>query len=44
MNIKIPKSVDNGTLLKIKDKGHQALNGKSGDYILEVVIHPHEYF
>jgi molecular chaperone DnaJ len=34
---KIPKSVDNGMLLRIKGKGHEALNGKTGDLIICIV-------
>ena len=38
--IKIPPSVDDGMLLRIREKGHQALNGNIGDLILNVGIIP----
>ena len=44
LGIKIPKSVDDGMLLRIKDKGHQALNGRSGDLIIQIELNPHERF
>lgn len=44
LSVKIPKSVDNDMLLRVRDRGHQALNGKSGDLILQIAILPHERF
>ena len=38
MSVKIPKSVDNGMMLRVKGKGHEALNGVSGDLILKVEV------
>lgn len=37
---KIPKSVDDGMLLRIREKGHEALNGVPGDLILGISIFP----
>lgn len=42
--VKIPKSVDNGMLLRIKEKGDQALNGNYGDLILQVTLEEHPEF
>lgn len=42
--VKIPKSVDHGMLLRIRDKGHQALNGAFGDLILHMAVMPHPRF
>jgi DnaJ-class molecular chaperone len=42
--IKIPKSVDNDMLLRVKDKGNQALNENYGDLILMVKVKPSEVF
>ena len=36
--VKIPKSIENGMLLRVRDKGHQALNGNCGDLILTVCV------
>ena len=36
LSVTIPKSVDTGMLLRIRDKGHQAFNGEFGDLILKV--------
>ena len=44
LSVKIPKGVDNEMLLRVRDRGHQALNGKSGDLILRVVLKPHPLF
>lgn len=42
--VKIPKSVDNNMLLRIKEKGDQALNGNFGDLILLVKLGDHPEF
>lgn len=42
--VKIPKSVDNGMLLRIKEKGDQAINGNYGDLILHVILDEHPEF
>ena len=41
LSVNIPKSVDTGMLLRIRDKGHQAFNGEFGDLILKVNVEPH---
>jgi len=41
LSVNIPKSVDTGMLLRIRDKGHQAFNGEFGDLILKVKVEPH---
>ena len=38
--VKVPKSVDEGMLLRIREKGHEALNGISGDLILHLKCKP----
>ena len=42
--VKIPKSVDDGMLLRIREKGDQALNGSCGDLILQIVVDEHPEF
>lgn len=42
--VKIPKSVDDGMLLRIREKGDQALNGNCGDLILQMVLDEHPEF
>ena len=42
--VTIPKSVDDGMLLRIRGKGHQAMNGEFGDLILRVIVKPHPNF
>ena len=32
--VRIPKSVEDGMLLKIREKGNQAMNGHYGDLIV----------
>ena len=44
LHVKIPKSVDEGMLLRIKEKGDQALNGHFGDLILQVSLEEHPEF
>ena len=39
--LKIPASVDTGMLLRVREKGNQALNGKCGDFIVNVVVRSH---
>jgi molecular chaperone DnaJ len=41
---KIPRSVDNGMLLRIRGKGNEALNGNSGDFIIAISVQPHEEY
>ena len=36
--VKIPKSVDNSMLLRVRGKGNEALNGQPGDLILSVNV------
>ena len=38
MQLKIPKSVDDGMILRVKEKGHQALNGHFGDALFLVKV------
>lgn len=40
----VPPSVDTGMLLRIKGKGHQALNGNLGDVIIKVKVLDHPRF
>lgn len=42
--VKIPKSVDDGMLLRIREKGDQALNGHFGDLILQIDLLEHPEF
>lgn len=44
LQVKIPRSVDDGMLLRIKKKGNEALNGVPGDLILTVKVQPHPVF
>lgn len=39
--VKIPRSVETGMLLRIREKGHEALNGKAGDLILKPIVKEH---
>lgn len=41
---KIPRSVDNGMLLRIRGKGNEALNGNPGDFIISVQVSPHKEY
>lgn len=36
--VKIPRSVETNMLLRVRDKGHEALNGKPGDLILKMAV------
>jgi len=42
--VNIPKSVDDGMLLRVREKGDQALNGNCGDLILQVIVDEHPEF
>lgn len=42
--IKIPKSIDDGMLLRVRERGHEALNGRAGDLILQIQLLPHKKF
>ena len=44
LNVEVPPSVDTGMLLRIKGKGHQALNGNWGDVIIKVKVLEHPTF
>ena len=44
LNVDVPPSVDTGMLLRIKGKGHQALNGNLGDVIFKVKVLDHPRF
>ena len=44
VQVKIPKGVDDEMLLRVRDRGHQALNGKAGDLILTINLHKHANF
>ena len=39
--VKIPRSIETGMLLRIREKGHEALNGQPGDLILKVTVLDH---
>lgn len=41
---KIPRSVDNGMLLRIRAKGNEALNGNPGDFIISIRVSPHKEY
>ena len=36
--VKIPRSVETGMLLRVREKGHEALNGKPGDLIIKTNV------
>jgi len=44
ITVKIPVSVDNGTILRISGKGDESKNGEPGDLYLEVKIKHHHIF
>ena len=44
LNVRIPKSVDDGILLRLRNRGHQALDGKSGDLIVQINVREHEKY
>lgn len=43
LSVKIPKSVNDAMLLRIKDRGHQLSNGHTGDLILQIDLQDHEH-
>ena len=43
LRVKIPKSVDDGMLLRIRNRGHQLLNGHTGDLIIKIDLQVHEF-
>ena len=38
LQVNVPKSVDDGMILRVKEKGHQALNGHFGDALFLVKV------
>lgn len=44
LKVDIPPSIDNGMYLRVKEKGHQALNGHWGDVIIKVEVLEHPKF
>ena len=44
LSVKIPKSVEDGMLLRIRNRGHQLLNGHIGDLIIKIDLQDHERF
>ena len=41
LQVKIPSGVDEGMLLRVRDRGNQAINGQFGDFIICVGVKPH---
>ena len=44
LNLRVPQNVDDGMLLRLKNRGHAALDGKSGDLIVQINVREHETF
>lgn len=44
LSVRIPKQVEDGMLLRLRSRGHEALDGKSGDLIVQISVREHEKF
>jgi molecular chaperone DnaJ len=44
LNLPIPSQVRDGVLLRLRNRGHEALDGESGDLIVQINVREHERY
>ena len=44
LNLPIPSQVHDGVLLRLRNRGHEALDGESGDLIVQINVREHERY